>query len=558
MPFSKTFHGFIESTNDILVIIEGCRAGKLPMVNRRLIQKERHAIKSGTIIVFDETETGIKRWTDGFLWSPSRILGNFLIYRELESREARKIDNDYQHCFDTQQEQQQQQQQQPYLPNNEDAELTTTNKEHRATFLDRNANSSVLLAETLSSLSSPMKYSTAGSGCGPESSDGSNKNSSSSSSDAGLVEIQQRERALVGSLTTANTSYNFKKNGLIKKTIRLMVNGNQLHVVNYYSKDDALHNLLPLPSNDPQLSQLRISSDLLIYLNKDLNLYNQRDKSQIDHSKSLGITRKHDNLAEEEDLETLHRIRVSKDTKDEDENHSTAAYGKTATENDGRLQQKAVKRTKVLTPNNTPYPYPIPYTANNALAAGQHQLLPPSMNLDQQQAFYQYSTVNPNNTTYNTASGIVLDPSYHYKTPFTELPPLFRNGHVTTKSHVSVATQNKPVLQAHPQQNALDKLTDATPIYDDDWSRGYTKLVLHKSDPPLSRSPSPLSSRSTMIPAISKDFSGHNSNSSYSNTSSEPMEGGDNLLENEYEAQQQQHPHYSYPSLCYPWSYRYQ
>ena len=30
--------------------------------------------------------TGIRRWTDGYNWSPSRILGNFLIYREVHKK----------------------------------------------------------------------------------------------------------------------------------------------------------------------------------------------------------------------------------------------------------------------------------------------------------------------------------------------------------------------------------------------------------------------------------------------------------------------------------------
>lgn len=31
------------------------------------------------MFVFDEKESGIRRWTDGLLWSPSRILWNFLV-----------------------------------------------------------------------------------------------------------------------------------------------------------------------------------------------------------------------------------------------------------------------------------------------------------------------------------------------------------------------------------------------------------------------------------------------------------------------------------------------
>lgn len=78
--------------------------------------------------------------------------------------------------------------------------------------------------------------------------------------------LQQKERALVGSLTTSNTTYNFKKEGLIKKTIRIMVNGNFLHIVNYYNKHDALNNFLPTPSASPELACLQISADLMPYL----------------------------------------------------------------------------------------------------------------------------------------------------------------------------------------------------------------------------------------------------------------------------------------------------
>lgn len=51
----------------------------MPKVKRRLRDDERKAIRSGQVFVFDERESGIKRWTDGMLWSPSRILLNFLV-----------------------------------------------------------------------------------------------------------------------------------------------------------------------------------------------------------------------------------------------------------------------------------------------------------------------------------------------------------------------------------------------------------------------------------------------------------------------------------------------
>lgn len=86
----ETFYGLIETTADALKVIELCRQGKLGRVRRRLHERERKMIRSGSVFVFDETESGVKRWTDGRLWSPSRILGNFLIYRELERKSLDK------------------------------------------------------------------------------------------------------------------------------------------------------------------------------------------------------------------------------------------------------------------------------------------------------------------------------------------------------------------------------------------------------------------------------------------------------------------------------------
>jgi hypothetical protein len=37
----------------------------------------------GNVFIYEENASGIKRWTDGVTWSPSRIMGNFLVYREL-------------------------------------------------------------------------------------------------------------------------------------------------------------------------------------------------------------------------------------------------------------------------------------------------------------------------------------------------------------------------------------------------------------------------------------------------------------------------------------------
>ena len=79
--------GWIETTGDALLILEAARRGLIPRVTRRLVDSERKMITSGSVFVFDEDESGIKRWTDGFVWSPSRILGNFLVYHPLHPTE---------------------------------------------------------------------------------------------------------------------------------------------------------------------------------------------------------------------------------------------------------------------------------------------------------------------------------------------------------------------------------------------------------------------------------------------------------------------------------------
>lgn len=60
MLVTETFHGFIETTQDVLLVFEGCRRGLLPRICRRLQEKERKMIQSGSVFVFDERESGRK------------------------------------------------------------------------------------------------------------------------------------------------------------------------------------------------------------------------------------------------------------------------------------------------------------------------------------------------------------------------------------------------------------------------------------------------------------------------------------------------------------------
>jgi hypothetical protein len=79
-----TWRGFIHTTRDGLTILEACLQGALSHIPRRPHDRERQSIiSSGNIFVYEENASGIRRWTDGITWSPSRIMGNFLVYREL-------------------------------------------------------------------------------------------------------------------------------------------------------------------------------------------------------------------------------------------------------------------------------------------------------------------------------------------------------------------------------------------------------------------------------------------------------------------------------------------
>ncbi|KAF5379763.1 hypothetical protein D9615_005748 [Tricholomella constricta] len=86
-PDVPPFTGYVETTLHALRLIHAARQGVIPRITRRLNDSERRTmIKAGAVFVFSVEESGIKRWTDGLLWSPSRIVGNFLVYREINER----------------------------------------------------------------------------------------------------------------------------------------------------------------------------------------------------------------------------------------------------------------------------------------------------------------------------------------------------------------------------------------------------------------------------------------------------------------------------------------
>jgi hypothetical protein len=219
--------GFLETTEDALLILEAARRRLIPRVTRRLADRERKLIQSGSVFVFEEEESGIKRWTDGFLWSPSRILGNFLLYRETDKR-------------------------------NPDGTPATRPGRSNTTSMPSSSNggaSSLLVSEDPTpapypsgALSRPKDDLLPGSG------------GYSAAGSSGLD--RARERILLGSLTN---SQKFKEDGMMKKTFSLTLpNTTQTHhIVSYYKVADVEAGRLRTPSSLPEFAALEISPEFL-------------------------------------------------------------------------------------------------------------------------------------------------------------------------------------------------------------------------------------------------------------------------------------------------------
>jgi hypothetical protein len=209
---TPTWRGHIETTKDALIIFEACFSGSLAHCFRRPHDRERNQlIVSGNVFVYEEATSGIKRWTDGIPWSPSRILTNFLIYRQLNS---------------------------PFPPG----------EKKRAT---KRSQRSIKPGEPYPSSASSTPVTDESRPFPPASPNPSIKADETSDKDA--------NRGLVGSLVD---SYEFKENGLLKKTMTVTVHNVQHHLVSYYSLEDAKHKLRT-PRDDPHLKDLPIRGELL-------------------------------------------------------------------------------------------------------------------------------------------------------------------------------------------------------------------------------------------------------------------------------------------------------
>jgi len=210
-PLTPTYQGYIGSTQDALILFEGCLCGRLNHVARRPHDRERaNLIRSGNVFIYEEHSSGIKRWTDGIPWSPSRILGNFLVYRELER---------------------------PFPPGEKKRAMKRTSR--RSPGVSKHDSFS-----TSSSMSS-----------------GYNQAATVTTTLEGSSSMsKETERSLIGSLVD---SYGFKDEGLVKKTVSVTVGNVSHHLVSYYNVADVLSGRLSAPSKDPRFAQIQPRSDLI-------------------------------------------------------------------------------------------------------------------------------------------------------------------------------------------------------------------------------------------------------------------------------------------------------
>lgn len=240
-PLTPTYIGYIQNTWDALIIFECCLSGMLSHIPRRPHDKERaELIKSGYVFVYEEHSSGIKRWTDGVNWSPSRIMNNFLVYRELNR---------------------------PFPPGEKKKAL----KRNQRRSPDLSGASSLGGGITKKSPShvdvkpqpptppalSASTYMPMGSAASAESTSITN------------LADKDLERALVGSLID---SYDFRDEGRVKKTISITFQGVQHHLVSYYTIEDAKSGKLVQPGKDPQLANVWPRPELLMSQNFRMSL----------------------------------------------------------------------------------------------------------------------------------------------------------------------------------------------------------------------------------------------------------------------------------------------
>ncbi|KAF7875180.1 hypothetical protein EAF04_002352 [Stromatinia cepivora] len=222
-----TWHGYIGNTHDAAILLEACFTGSLNHLARRPHDKERpELIKSGNIFIHEANSSGVKRWTDGITWSPSRMVGNFLVYRELNK---------------------------PFAPGEK---KRATAKDKRLGIQKKRGAPGVNTSRVFSSMHGALN--------------------------------KEMERSLVGSLVDSY-DFKEDDVCLIKKTITISVGDLTHHIVSYYTIDDVISGRLSTPRAEPRFQHLKPRRDILLSKSykhplDDPNVLSEDDDVRENHS----------------------------------------------------------------------------------------------------------------------------------------------------------------------------------------------------------------------------------------------------------------------------------
>lgn len=96
----SSFRGCLHTEADIASVIYAAYTSRVPQVSRRMSDIEKKKVRPGDVFVYQQSTSGILRWTDGWKWSPSRINSNFMVYKNeaMIKKCATGILNDEKYC----------------------------------------------------------------------------------------------------------------------------------------------------------------------------------------------------------------------------------------------------------------------------------------------------------------------------------------------------------------------------------------------------------------------------------------------------------------------------
>lgn len=314
MNIQPSCKGYIKDEKDALLIFQAVLDGKINHIPRRPYEIERpYLIISGNIFVSIEEISGIKRWTDGIAWSPSRIQGKFLIYKELNKNNKNstsQINNDNTSVTNTifnNQISSNNNNNDSFSPKNNSTDLSNSIESKKVIKLppfqhlsnsksnqhssiaelqqENNINRNIIQNSTSSSNSSTSNSSNSSDFKKIFSSSQINSATTSSSSSATSSSIKPLINPLPSSINSSDdkkksntgTKLKTRYTGFMKKTISISVpvakfdNAIEtLHIVSYYHLDDVKNNKLLMPKENTLFKDVIPSEELVEALKKTM------------------------------------------------------------------------------------------------------------------------------------------------------------------------------------------------------------------------------------------------------------------------------------------------